>query len=322
MVYQLRLEAIKMYFHKRDEKCDDTRARTIELTEQQYLTCRLEWCNKASWAWFSQYWTTDEYKKKRQTAQDCCMSTEDKAQNRGGSRNFTETQQLLEHSFGPEKSSTLNTYAVMKSGYKTVDSTGRAGPIPSQKTQKLLDDYRVLVSDENSQELDGRALHIVGNGMKHGRVPIGDGAVDKATVLIHSKSVAMKPTNPADYDKVIKENEQLKETNDLLHEENSVNRALIMQMYSDLGKEPPAALLRRLESIDARRQQDAGSPQGCSHLADDRRNGENMEERDDDDRSHGGDEHGDGDHEVQSEADDDPGQEREADGDDIGEGDY
>lgn len=86
----------------------------------------------------------------------------------------------------------------------------------------------MLVSDENSQELDGRALHIVGNGMKHGPVPIGDGAVDKASVLVHSKSVAMKPMNPADYDKVVKENEQLKETNDLLYEENSVNLALIM----------------------------------------------------------------------------------------------
>jgi len=47
MVYQLRLEAVKMYFHKRKEACDDTRAHTIELTEEQYLTCRVEWCNKA-----------------------------------------------------------------------------------------------------------------------------------------------------------------------------------------------------------------------------------------------------------------------------------
>ena len=77
------------------EECDDTRARTIELTEEQYLTCRLEWCNKATWAWFSKYWTTDEYKRKRQRAQESCMSSEDNAQNRGGSRNFTETQQLL-----------------------------------------------------------------------------------------------------------------------------------------------------------------------------------------------------------------------------------
>ena len=95
MVYQLRLEAVKVYFHRRNEECDDTRARTIELTEEQYLTCRLEWCNKATWAWFSKYWTIDEYKRKRRRAQESCMSSEDNAQNRGGSRNFTETQQLL-----------------------------------------------------------------------------------------------------------------------------------------------------------------------------------------------------------------------------------
>jgi len=64
--------------------------------------------------------------------------------------------------------------------------------------------------------------------MKHGCIPIGDGAVDKTIVLIHSKSIPFKLINPADYEKVLKENEQLKETNRILVEENNVNRALIM----------------------------------------------------------------------------------------------
>jgi hypothetical protein len=38
--------------------------------------------------------------------------------------------------FGPEKASTLNTYAVMKSGFKNVDSTGRSAPIRSDKAQQ------------------------------------------------------------------------------------------------------------------------------------------------------------------------------------------
>jgi hypothetical protein len=80
---------------------------------------------------------------------------------------------------------------------------------------------------------------------------------------------------------VLKESEQLKETNGILVEENNVNRALIMviivslllsnnmsyacifiwvhfqlhTMYSDFGKEPPPELLRHLESLDARRKQ-------------------------------------------------------------------
>jgi len=48
-----------------------------------------------------------------------------------------------------------------------------------------------LAPDANSQELDGRALYTIGRGMKHGRVPIDDGAVDKAIVLAHSKSVSV-----------------------------------------------------------------------------------------------------------------------------------
>nr|TKW09465.1 hypothetical protein SEVIR_6G103100v2 [Setaria viridis] len=276
MVYQLRLEAVKMYFHKREDTCDDTRARTIELTEEQYLTCRLEWCSKSAWAWFCKYWTSDEYKRKRKVAQYF-------------SRNFSKAQQLLEHSFSPEKSGTLNTYTVMKSGFKTVDSTGRDVPIPSQKAKKCLDDYIELVSNENSQELDGKALHIVGNGMKHGHVPIGDGAVDKAIVLVHSKSVGFKPINPTDYDRVLKENEQLKETNGILFEENSVNRALIMTV---------------------------GSPHGCSHSVDNRRNGENIDERDDDGNNfHEGDEDGEDGDDSDSEGNGDgnPDQEREVD---------
>lgn len=63
--------------------------------------------------------------------------------------------------------------------------------------------------------------------MKHGRVPIGDGAVDKADVLVHAKSMAVK-TNCHQYQSVLKENEELKETNDTLIEENSVHRDLLM----------------------------------------------------------------------------------------------
>ncbi|RLN28765.1 hypothetical protein C2845_PM05G24110 [Panicum miliaceum] len=121
--------------------------------------------------------------------------------------------------------------------------------------------------------------------MKHGRVPIGDGAVYKEAVLVHGKSVSFKPINPGDYERVLKENEQLKQTNVILLEENSVNRDLIMTMYADFGKEPPAQLLRRLENIDARRQQTDGSPGRGSHSVDDRRRGEDTDESDDDDDS-------------------------------------
>ena len=88
MMYQVRLEAVKKWCHRNNEDCDDTRARTIELTEEQYLTCRVEWCNRAVWALLAKYWTSDEYKKKRRRGQQSRMSCDDPAQNRGGSRNF------------------------------------------------------------------------------------------------------------------------------------------------------------------------------------------------------------------------------------------
>jgi hypothetical protein len=95
MMYQVRLEAVKMFYDRQGEDCDDTRARTIHLTEEQYLTCRIEWCNKAVWVWLSKYWTSDQYKQKREKAQEARMRSDDPASNRGGSRNFIETQQFL-----------------------------------------------------------------------------------------------------------------------------------------------------------------------------------------------------------------------------------
>jgi len=38
LIYQARLDAVKKH-----EGCDDNQARDIELTEEQYLKCRLDW---------------------------------------------------------------------------------------------------------------------------------------------------------------------------------------------------------------------------------------------------------------------------------------
>ena len=58
-----------------------------------------------------------------------------------------------------------------------------------------------LAPDANSQELDGRALYTIGRGMEH-----GDGAVDKAIVLAHSKYVSVRPPDPDHYESVLQEN--------------------------------------------------------------------------------------------------------------------
>jgi hypothetical protein len=118
--------------------------------------------------------------------------------------------------------------------------------------------------------------------MAHGRVPIGDGAVEKAAVLRHANSRRVIPISPDKYEQVKKENVQLKENNELLLEENSVHRDLLMviifpllvcisllyasmhlyvnafqlqNMFEQMGTEPPPELLQRLANIDARRHQ-------------------------------------------------------------------
>lgn len=117
--------------------------------------------------------------------------------------------------------------------------------------------------------------------MPHGRVPIGDGAVEKGAVLRHAKSRSVRPISPDRYEQVKKENDQLKENNEILLEENSIHREMMMvitflmlvcigllydcmhlyesfhlqKMFEQIGTEPPPDLLQRLANIDARRHQ-------------------------------------------------------------------
>ncbi|KAF0890579.1 hypothetical protein E2562_003788, partial [Oryza meyeriana var. granulata] len=136
-----------------------------------------------------EYWTSNEYKDKRRAAQASRVKPKDVAPNRGGSRPWGETQQLLEYKFGHDKAGTLNTYAIMKSGFKKVDNTGRSAPIPSQRAQNRLDNYNARTQlAENLKELDAQALYFMEGGLVHGRVPIADGVVDKETLIATAKS--------------------------------------------------------------------------------------------------------------------------------------
>ncbi|XP_066313168.1 uncharacterized protein [Miscanthus floridulus] len=139
-----------------------------------------------------------------------------------------------------------------------------------------------LAPDANSQELDGRALYTIGRGMKHGRVPIGDGVVDKAIVLAHSKSVSVRPPDLDHYESVLQENAQLKTNNDILAEENRIHRELFKSVFDRIGVEPPAELLQRLQDLDACHHQATGS-HGGSHSVDERRSNDNADDEDDDD---------------------------------------
>lgn len=95
MMHQARLDCVKAYYRKRDESINDTLARAIELEYEQYKVGRLNWIDDAVWPVLCAYWCSEEFKTKRKTGQECRSSSDDIAQNHGGSRPFTETQQVL-----------------------------------------------------------------------------------------------------------------------------------------------------------------------------------------------------------------------------------
>ncbi|KAF0900458.1 hypothetical protein E2562_032066 [Oryza meyeriana var. granulata] len=99
----------------------------------------------------------------------------------------------------------VNTFAVMKSGAKNIDSSGSSGP----------DDYNRTVSSENQEdlaynELDGKALYTISGGLPHGRVPIGNGAVRKADVISAAKATNIRPSNTPSVRSVLRENAMLR----------------------------------------------------------------------------------------------------------------
>lgn len=96
MIHQARVDAVKVYYHKmQNQTLDDALARPIELDYEQYMHGQLEWCKDEVWPYLCSYWCSDDFKLKRKRGQECRLRAEEIAQNHGGSRPFTETQQVL-----------------------------------------------------------------------------------------------------------------------------------------------------------------------------------------------------------------------------------
>ena len=168
-MYQVRVDAVKKYYWEiKHLAIKKAVACHIDLEYEQYKQGKLEGFSDEVWPLLCAYWCSDDYKVKRKRGQTSRSSNEDISQNRGGSRPFTETQQVLvcmciffhlfvetqqpivysyligkftifqEANFGPQKATPINTFAAMKSGMKSLDSTGRCGPVSNQKAQKLM----------------------------------------------------------------------------------------------------------------------------------------------------------------------------------------
>ncbi|CAN6373435.1 unnamed protein product [Urochloa humidicola] len=237
---------------KKGQKLDDTLARPILLEYEQYLEGRLPWCNDEVWPELCRYWCSADFLSKRKIGQACHLGGEDNAQNHGGSRPFTHTQQVLEARFGREKATPLNVYAVMKSGIRSIDSNGSSGLIKSRKAQKRLDDYIAGVRSiprqsnedeehedieeeegeevegqprrrqemEQQQHLNGQVLYNMAHGTPHGRFPIANGAIRAADVRAAVKDNRPHASDLASVQSMAREMAHLRRTNGRLEQEN------------------------------------------------------------------------------------------------------
>lgn len=95
-MYQARVDAVKKYYDQfLNNPIRDEVARKKELREAQYVKAKLDWIDTAPWASLCSYWCSAEFKKKRKLGQESRLKSDDIAQNRGGSRSFTQTQKFM-----------------------------------------------------------------------------------------------------------------------------------------------------------------------------------------------------------------------------------
>jgi hypothetical protein len=94
-MYQARVDAVKIYYDTQGEELDDKLACSRELTLEQYLVSRVDWFSPTVWPHICRYWCSNEFKQARARGQASRLKSLDVAQNRGGSRPFTETKQYL-----------------------------------------------------------------------------------------------------------------------------------------------------------------------------------------------------------------------------------
>lgn len=96
IMYQARVDAVKKYYDQfLNNPIRDEVARKKELREAQYVKAKLDWIDTAPWASLCSYWCSAEFKKKRKLGQESRLKSDDIAQNRGGSRSFTQTQKFM-----------------------------------------------------------------------------------------------------------------------------------------------------------------------------------------------------------------------------------
>ncbi|XP_073359446.1 uncharacterized protein [Aegilops tauschii subsp. strangulata] len=219
-----------------------------QLEYDQYLEGRIPWFKEHAWPHLCAYWCSKEFKFLRKRGQESRFKSEDIAQNPGGSLAFVEARQILAQKYGPEKATTLNTYAAMKSGLKNWDGSGSISSTLSGKAKKRHDDYYDLAraahpDDWEDRELDGQMLYESSGGIPRG-------AIKKADVISIAREKKLRPLSSASFRQTIQENEELKrraiQENEELKRRNEnlqkivdMHGRLFLALFKEMGKELP-----------------------------------------------------------------------------------
>ncbi|XP_015696772.2 uncharacterized protein LOC107305006 [Oryza brachyantha] len=131
----------------------------------------------------------------------------------------------------------------MKSGAKNVDSSGSHGPINNSKAEQIMADYSAITALETQEdlggnELDPKALYTIYNGLPHGRLPIGNGAVSKAAVIAAGKERIPRPSTSSSNQNLRKQNLQLMHENAQLQRRLQSNSRMFKFIFDKMGVEP------------------------------------------------------------------------------------
>ena len=164
---------------------------------------------------------------------------------------------MKEAKYGPGQANIINTYCCMKSGVKNCDSSGNAGPIPSQRAQQLVvsssiltfevkyvsisvytcqfvttnfcyfqNDYNDALQEKypdnwQEQPFDGQIAYDISGGLSHGRLAIGNGAVKKASIIDAAKASETRPSNSRSFQNLFRRYEEQVENNRRLTQQNA-----------------------------------------------------------------------------------------------------
>ncbi|XP_025796497.1 uncharacterized protein LOC112885361 [Panicum hallii] len=210
MFYEQRLQSIINYHAVvLGQKVTKAQARTMTLTEEQYLQMVPHWCAHfpECWQQIVAKWLSDDWNAVHQERREHRLTMAGVPHHQGN-RNLTEYAQAWSAAHGGQQCNKFMAYALSHKGKATssVSYNAEDGPEaysnPSIYTR--LNEYTSMAREVHGQEydptqedLDAEIVMKVGGGKKHGRYWICDGAIDSSSTPTLSQIKARQTSSSA-----------------------------------------------------------------------------------------------------------------------------